>query len=346
MRLVQLGILAVGLIGVVVVASEPSARSRGQLDRLLMQFDLQLERGLSADDPSLAPLRRQIDHAAQQKDAHLSRLYWHTDLSEALSEAKRLNRPVLSLRLLGKLDEEYSCANSRFFRAVLYADPEISALLRDQFVLHWESVRPVPIMTIDFGDGRTIKRTVTGNSIHYILSPSGQIVDALPGLIAPRVFQRELADVVKLDWNAQAISAYQHRKADLGWGMKFDQADFALPPAILAWIKAQMPPVNPRFIPARAAGERAPSKIQIEQPMLKMALSPLPALSTDTRINMTQFRPTILAWLIQAPATDLRSLNDRVYRDLFLTPLDDPWMGLDTPDLFSGLPSARTDAAR
>ena len=46
--------------------------------------------------------------------------------------------------LLGRLDEELSCANSRFFRTVLYANAEISAHLREHFVLHWQSVRPVP----------------------------------------------------------------------------------------------------------------------------------------------------------------------------------------------------------
>ena len=33
-----------------------------------------------------------------------------------MAEAQRTNRPILSLRLLGNLTDDFSCANSRFFR--------------------------------------------------------------------------------------------------------------------------------------------------------------------------------------------------------------------------------------
>ena len=55
-------------------------------------------------------------------------------------------------------------------------------MLRERFILHWQSVRPVPKVTIDFGDGRRLERTLTGNSIHYILDTEGRVIDALPGL--------------------------------------------------------------------------------------------------------------------------------------------------------------------
>lgn len=145
------------------------------------------------DDPRHAGLRSHIDAAAHQRDAFASGLYWHTDLDTAKAEAARTGRPILSLRLLGRLDEEYSCANSRFFRTVLYANAEVSALLREKFVLHWKSVRPAPLLTIDMGDGRRIKRTITGNSIHYVLNAQGQVIDALPGIYSPAAFQLALA---------------------------------------------------------------------------------------------------------------------------------------------------------
>ena len=75
--------------------------------------------------------------------------------------------------MLGKLTDEFSCANSRFFRTALYANKEISDYLRDNFVLHWQSVRPVPRVTVDFGDGRKLERTITGNSAHYVLDAAG-----------------------------------------------------------------------------------------------------------------------------------------------------------------------------
>ena len=60
-----------------------------------------------------------VDAVAGQRYATSSRLFWHTDLQEAKSVSQRSGLPILSLRLLGRLDEDYSCANSRMFRTVL-----------------------------------------------------------------------------------------------------------------------------------------------------------------------------------------------------------------------------------
>ena len=138
---------------------------------------------------------RALDAVSQQKDSYLSRLYWHTDFEEAKSAARSAGKPILSLRLLGKLSEEYSCANSRFFRTILYSNEEVSKTLREKFILHWQSVRPAPRVTIDFGDGRKLERTLTGNSIHYVLDSAGRPLDALPGLYGPGAFLRSLDQI-------------------------------------------------------------------------------------------------------------------------------------------------------
>lgn len=159
-------------------------RARGQagLDSLLARYDL------TTDATERAKLSDAITLVAAQKDAVVSRLYWYDDLDAAKAEAKRTNKPILSLRMLGRLDQELSCANSRFFRTTLYANAEVSKYLREHFVLHWSSERPVPVATIDFGDGRKVTRTVTGNSIHYVLDANGAVVDALPGLYGAKTF--------------------------------------------------------------------------------------------------------------------------------------------------------------
>jgi hypothetical protein len=85
-----------------------------------------------------------------------------------------------------------SCANSRFFRTTLYPSAEINRLLKDRYILHWESVRPAARGTVDCGDGHKLERTITGNSIHYVLNPDGQVIDALPGLYSASTFAAEL----------------------------------------------------------------------------------------------------------------------------------------------------------
>ena len=160
------------------------------------QYRVEINRHVA--DPSVASddqwqrITTALDTVAQQKNSYIAGLYWHTDLKEAKKVSAATNKPILSLRLLGKLTDEFSCANSRFFRTVLYSNMEVSDYLRKNYVLHWQSVRPVPKVTIDYGDGRKLERTLTGNSIHYVLDSRGRPVDAIPGLYGPRAFQRAL----------------------------------------------------------------------------------------------------------------------------------------------------------
>lgn len=139
-------------------------------------------------DPDWKRISNAIDSVAMQKDAYTSGLYWYTDLDQAKRVARAENKPILTLRLLGNLNEEFSCANSRLFRSILYPNSGVSKYLRENYVLHWKSVRPAPRITIDFGDGRKIERTITGNSIHYVIAPDGTMIDAIPGLYSPNVF--------------------------------------------------------------------------------------------------------------------------------------------------------------
>lgn len=156
-----------------------------------------------------------LDSICQQKDCFASKLYWYTDLEQAKSAARAQGKLILSLRLLGRLDEDLSCANSRLFRITLYANDQISKLLRDRFVLHWQSVRPVPKLTIDFGDGRKMERTLTGNSIHYVLDSEGRVIDALPGMYGPGAFLRELERIQSAAANLPAASTGDDRSAAL-----------------------------------------------------------------------------------------------------------------------------------
>lgn len=169
------------------------------------------------ESPEHDKLRAAVDGVARQRDAWASGLYWFTNLDAAMAEAKRTGKPILSLRLLGNLDDEYSCANSRFFRTYLYPHRAVSTLLRKGFVLHWKSVRPVPILTIDMGDGRRIRRTITGNSIHYILNSEGRVLDALPGNYGPAAFLAALHRIESGTLNAtpDKVRAWHGSEANL-----------------------------------------------------------------------------------------------------------------------------------
>jgi hypothetical protein len=169
-------------------------------------------------------IARAIDSVAMQRDAYASGLYWYTDLEAAKKAAELQKKPILSLRLLGNLNEEFSCANSRFFRALLYSNSEISKYLRENYILHWRSVRPAPKVTIDFGDGRKIERTITGNSIHYILSENGEVIEALPGLYSPQSFLAYITEARGVNKGIRGLSPQARRAALLTYRKKnFDR---------------------------------------------------------------------------------------------------------------------------
>jgi hypothetical protein len=221
-------------------------------------------------------LRAALDELCQQRDCYASKLYWYTDLEQAKAAAKTSGKPILSLRLLGRLDQDLSCANSRFFRVALYPNADIAKILRGRYILHWESVRPAPKVTIDFGDGRKLERTITGNSIHYILDASGRPIDAMPGLYGPKAFLRQLqqGEVAVKEYSKRTgteketfLKKYHSDRLNAiqtQWTADLSKLGIKSAPRLLA-----AAPNNPNLAPrAEVAAPLAVSKMRVESPML------------------------------------------------------------------------------
>ncbi|HXI91780.1 MAG TPA: hypothetical protein VNO24_17340 [Blastocatellia bacterium] len=343
-----------------------------------------------------------LDSICQQKDCYASQLYWYTDLEQAKSAARASDKPILSLRLLGRLDEDLSCANSRLFRITLYANELVSKLLRERFVLHWQSVRPVPKLTIDFGDGRKMERTLTGNSIHYVLDSEGRLIDALPGIYGPGAFLRELVRISSAAATLGAFRADEERNTALRryhesrfneleseWlndvkraglrlapsreipsapsaGSSPPSAQTAAPAAVSKAVMIERPVLrgmsdNPKLLDSigsdagwsMIAGLHAADAtldqttralMMFKDPSLTgAALQPAVtalerAVAEDTVRNEYVFRARIHGWLARgAVASDVASLNEKVYAELFLTPSWDAWLGLRPAGAYSGI---------
>ena len=210
------------------------------LEALLGEYSDQINRHIAepwiGSSPEWERIAKALDLVGQQKNNYISNLYWYTDFEEAKRVARESHKPILSLRLLGNLTDELSCANSRFFRTVLYPNERIRQILRNRFVLHWKSVRPAPRITVDFGDGRKIESTITGNSIHYVLDSNGQLIDAIPGLYGPAAFQRNLVDAETLvksvagkteqERNVALYTYYRQRNDKIALAWKADTEQF------------------------------------------------------------------------------------------------------------------------
>jgi hypothetical protein len=356
------------------------------LGRLLARYDA------LPDGPEKDDLERTIDAVAAQRYATYSRLYWYTDLDAAEAAARASGKPILSLRMLGRLDEDLSCANSRLFRVVLYANEDVSRFLRESFVLHWSSERPVPRVTVDFGDGRRIETTVGGNSAHFVLDADGRPIDVLPGLYSPVAFRRELEAALPLARESPGFSdeerrlrlrAYHRERADAKPELPVDPDStrcFPVPtePHLfaaegLATCKGmiEVPLVlrggldpqrtlrrlslgirfTPRLGEARLDANSRELVRRLRPTDWKNSPKPLDAEGLDAEIAVLEanvaadtaenqgLRGTVHNWF-QSPADppNFAELSRRLYAELFLTPADDPWLGLSTPLIFTGLP--------
>jgi hypothetical protein len=334
----------------------------------------------------IARYRAALDRVCRQRDCYASRLYWYTDLAAAKAAARAQHKPILSLRLLGQLDEDLSCANSRFFRTTLYPDRRISYTLRQNFILHWSSERPVPRVTIDFGDGRKICSTITGNSAHYLLSADGTPLDVIPGLYSPDAFlaQLDALHVLAANYEKSANPRAWLRQYHTGRftevrGLRDSEVYLAREPLPQAQNLDDTKLDTVKVIAAMASS-LAMTKGVLEVPLLRDLGQPVDD-STWKKISSAhvagvQFDPISLAlmkekapnfseetlarlrqtvaqdalrneydlhlrihqWFAMGRATNtFKTLNQRVYAELFLTPRTDPWLGLRDDDAFSAI---------
>jgi hypothetical protein len=95
----------------------------------------------------------------------------------------------------------------------------------------------------------------------------------------------------------------------------------------------------PAKIDARIAGRVAVSKGMVEMPMLRTLTKLTTTVALDTVRNNYMLRARILEFLVSrnARAMSLDQINDWIYARVFLTPRQDPWLGLAPQDVFTAI---------
>lgn len=154
----------------------------------------------------------------------------------------------------------------------------------------WESVRPVPRIDIDFGDGRKLTRTLQGNVATYLCTSDGRVTDIIPGVYDREPYLRRLASAP------------------------------VTPPAAV-----QVADFGKKRVEARVIREVADTgKYEVERPV-KALLTPLAA---DTAHNESVRMPKIRAMLAANPQARPADLKVALFRDVLGYDLEDPWLGL------------------
>lgn len=103
---------------------------------------------------------------------------------------------------------------------MLFSNSKIANYINNNFEPVWVKVRPVPKVTVDFGNGRKIIRTVTGNIATYICTTDGYTIDILPGIYEPSTYLSSLKQLNKIAHNIMnsksiALSIRRYHQSEL-----------------------------------------------------------------------------------------------------------------------------------
>lgn len=194
---------------------------------------------------------------------------------------------------------------------MLFADPMVQGFVREHFVAAWESVRAVPTVTIDFGEGRTLQRTLNGNVATYVCAPDGRVIDVVPGLCDSLTYLKSLSD---------ALDLYARTKGDAN-AMAAWHADQA--------VLARLGPTDTVAETARLTTVRLDvSKAAVEDPLKLAMRRDAELVAEDGRRNLAWRRP-IVHRLLARPGLRPSDITRSLYRDALHVDLDDPYLGLD-----------------
>ncbi|HEY9868846.1 MAG TPA: hypothetical protein V6D08_06750 [Candidatus Obscuribacterales bacterium] len=225
---------------------------------------------------------------------------------------------------------------------MLFSDSNIARFISENFEPVWESVRPVPTVRIDFGNGRVVTRTLHGNIATYICSADGQVLDILPGIYDPATYADQLQQLSLLakfvanyapGSRGTVLASYHSRQAShLSEQKQPDRFVLTeIPKALKDMTKARIE--RPALILLRPVpGPAGP--VSKNGPAESAAAN---LLETDSHFNETVRRQQIHAYLAQAGQVTPPDLTKWLYRDVLHSDLDDPYLGLGET-LFSSYP--------
>ncbi len=278
---------------------------------------------------------------------------WYTSFADALMVAKQTHKPVLLLSMFGRLDEDMPCANARTLRATLFNDPEFKALITKDVVPAWEMVRPVPHVTIDLGDGKSVTRTVRGNAVMYLCNPDGKVVDAFPGVYTAKDFLPMIHESIDALANADTATVLKYHK-DRGHMIPMTMSTLSkavLETPTLAMIgqpkitvqvdtTGSISPERFRFLSAtKQLSDLSLTPMSPNQAVTTVTGSPIEGrtqdeivkqvLQNDSATNLTRVRPVIHLWLASETALPTpEQARDTVLQTILKIPFKDPYFGL------------------
>jgi hypothetical protein len=233
---------------------------------------------------------------------------------------------------------------------VLFSKDNVAAYVNRFFEPVWESVRPVPIVRIDFGNGNVLTRTLHGNILTSVCTAEGQILDALPGIYAENVYLNRLNQLRLMGQYVRRLAPaarplwfqdYHERQAEaLAKGQTPEQfeIDLSKMPITKRVVERPMEVVlrQPAVPPPSAEKGTVPAAAAKED------VGRWKELAEDTRLNETVRRRQIHELLAKSGLVKPEKVLRPIYKDVLHADLDDPYLGLGEA-LFGSYPFAKED---
>ncbi len=233
---------------------------------------------------------------------------------------------------------------------MLFSDDRIANFVNESFEATWQNVREVPIVTIDFGDGNVLTRTLNGNIATHVCDANGRLLDVLPGIYEPVTYHQKLEQLSRLhQWVLQRDDGHRvlldyHRRqaAALARG----EAPLEIHNRAYRSKKVIEGAVNWALLPGRKAADRPEPAASFPAggPATREELAGWSLLAEDTRINerfrRRQIHEHLLAEMQQTESkggVTPSAITKWIYREVLDADLDDPYLGLGKT-LFASYP--------
>jgi hypothetical protein len=260
---------------------------------------------------------------------------------------------------------------------VLFSQEPVADFINRSFEPVWVSVRPVPIVCIDFGNGNILTRTLHGNILTSICTPDGYVVDALPGIYREAEYLSQLELLGAIAKNAQSypdqksrdilVRAYHRGQVKILKGkirpeqVAAELARLAMSknaievPLELVLLQASMRSTPRGMMPGitgpgtRMTGMGQPQQWQSIPAAASVAIAAEDVahwkeLEEDTRLNERARRLWIHSFLEKAGLVKPEKVTQPIYKEVLHADLDDPYLGLGEI-LFAKYPFAKEDGA-
>jgi hypothetical protein len=230
---------------------------------------------------------------------------------------------------------------------VLFSREDVSAFINRNFEPAWETVRPVPIVRIDFGNGNAATRTLHGNVASYVCSADGKVADIVPGIYTPAAYlaalepMRELVGALSRLAEAQRLAPWRaYHRAN---AQRLANVQVVQRPAPNAANREGDPTkkavelrVERRIVPNPNGLGAVQAQAPAPRPRNAAELASWQPLAADTLLNETQRRLQIHQRFATTNPVQPEQIKRWLYRDVLHADLDDPTMGLGD-DFFADL---------